>query len=251
VSCIDCPLCVVMLRYLVVAACVAVVTQASPAKKDANCTQDGLERCGADLIIFASGPKIPTTPAELKENCPKEQQSEKCARDYSNNCLPRLPKGMVTLFLDGVRTEVTGKCKEGSTKNKEYLKHAKCLNDQGEKLHGCMQQLVNVLDQTVSKAQGSSKDAQKKQLRESCCSFTAYRTCMGDAAKGPCGADSAKYVDNVINGYAGDLLDTVCAAYSSESDQCKAVAPIKPKAGAPKNLLSPLAKMVTSLQAQG
>jgi len=240
-----------MLRSIVIAACVAALAHGNPTKKDASCTQDGLEKCGADLIIFASGPKIATTAAELKASCPTEQKSEKCARDYSNKCLPRLPKGMVTLFLDGVRTEVTGKCKEGTAKNKEYLKHAKCLNDQGEKLHGCMQQLVNVLDQSVAKAATASKADQKKQLKESCCSFTAYRTCMTDAAKGPCGADGAKYVDNVINGYAGDLLDTVCAAYSSESDQCKAVALIKPKAGGPKNLLSPLAKMVTSLQAQG
>lgn len=226
---------------------------AGPAK-DPMCTQDGLEKCGAELIIFASGPKVATTQAELKEVCPKEQASEKCARDYSNRCLPRLPKGMVTLFLDGVKTEVNGKCKEGHTKNKEYLKHAKCMNDNGAQLHGCMSQLVVVLDQTVTKAaaqlSAGAKANQKKQLKESCCSFASMRSCMIDSVKTPCGADTAKFVDNLIQGYAGDLLDTVCAAFPT-SDCEKAAAPIKAGKNAPKNLLSPLARMVSSLQAQG
>lgn len=232
---------------VLVAVLLASAASAGPAK-DARCSQDGLEKCGADLIIFASGPKVATNAAQLKEICPKEQASEKCARDFSNRCLPRLPKGMVTLFLDGVKAEVNGKCKEGHAKNKEYLKHATCMNDQGAKLHGCMSQLVAVLDQTVSKGI-TGKDAQKKQLKDSCCSFGSMRTCMTDAVKTPCGADTAKYVDSLIQGYAGDLLDTVCSAFPMSD--CKSAAPIKIKAGAPKNLLSPLAHMVSSLQAQG
>jgi len=243
-----------MVRVLVLAAVVLVGAQAGPAaKKEAlkeGCSQDGLEKCGADLIVFASGPKVATTEAELKAGCPKEQESEKCARQYAEKCLPRLPKGMVTLFLDGVRNEVSGKCKEGTAKRKEYLKHAKCINEQGVKLHGCMSQLVAVLDQSVAQVTEGKPD-QKKKLKESCCSFAAYRSCMVDNVKGPCGADTAKYVDGLIQGYAGDLLDTVCSAFPTDGDNCKSVPTIKPKAGAPKNLLSPLAKMVAGLQAQG
>ncbi|OQR70948.1 hypothetical protein BIW11_11293 [Tropilaelaps mercedesae] len=242
-----------LLALVVVALTSASAVLAGPAK-DPICTQDGLEKCGAELIMFASGPKVATTAAELKEVCPREQASEKCARDYTNKCLPRLPKGMVTLFLDGVKTEVNGKCKEGHTKNKEFLKHAKCLNENGAKLHGCMSQLVAVLDHTVTKAaaQASSngKADQKKQLKESCCSFSSMRSCMIDSVKTPCGADTSKFVDNLINGYAGDLLDTVCAAFPA-TDCGKAAPVIKPGKDAPKNLLSPIARMVTSLQATG
>ncbi|XP_022670174.1 uncharacterized protein LOC111269714 [Varroa jacobsoni] len=221
---------------------------------DTKCTQDGLEKCGSELIIFASGPKIATTAAELKSACPKEQASEKCARDYTNRCLPRLPKGMVTLFLDGVKTEVSGKCKEGQSKHKEYLKHAKCLNENGVQLHGCMSSLVAVLDQTIAKAAAQTaaggKADQKKQLKESCCSFASMHACMIDSVKTPCGADTAKFVDNLIQGYSGDLLDTVCAAFPT-ANCTKTSPPIKPGKNAPKNLLSPLARMVSSLQAQG
>lgn len=167
---------------------------------------------------------------------------------------------MVTLFLDGVKAEVNGKCKEGHSKNKEFLKHAKCLNDNGAKLHGCMSQLVAVLDQTVEKVAaaqaassssgGKAKADQKKQLKESCCSFASMRTCMIDSVKSPCGGDTAKFVDTLINGYAGDLLDTVCSAFPS-SDCGKAGPALKIGKNAPKNLLSPLARMVSSLQAQG
>ncbi|XP_003745591.1 uncharacterized protein LOC100907754 [Galendromus occidentalis] len=235
-------------QLLIAAVALSAIAVSAGPTKDPQCTQDGLEKCGADLIIFASGPKVATNAAQLKEICPKEQASEKCARDYSNRCLPRLPKGMVTLFLDGVKAEVNGKCKEGHAKNKEYLKHATCMNSQGAKLHGCMSQLVAILDQTVSKGI-TGKDAQKKQLKDSCCSFGNMRSCMIESVKGPCGADTSKYVDSLIQGYAGDLLDTVCSAFPMSD--CKAAQHIKIKAGAPKNLLSPLAHMVSSLQAQG
>jgi len=113
---------------------------------------------------------------------------------------------------------------------------------------------VAVLDQTVTKAasqiSAGGKADQKKQLKESCCSFASMRSCMIDAVKTPCGADTSKFVDNLIQGYAGDLLDTVCTAFPT-NDCDKSGPPIKVGKNAPKNLLSPLARMVSSLQAQG
>ncbi|XP_077536612.1 uncharacterized protein LOC144148967 [Haemaphysalis longicornis] len=207
-----------------------------------GCSTESFEKCGTDLIIFAGGPVIPTNKDQLVTSCPKEKASEKCARSYSTKCLARFPRGMVMLLLDGIRNEVNVKCNTTSPGGKEYLKHAPCLNTNGGKLHQCMRDLTLVLDQSVDAPQ-------KSRLGLSCCSFNTYRTCMTDAVKGSCESSTSAYVDKLITGYAGDLLDTVCVNFKTGSDACKSLPslPKSTKTGRSTSLLSPLARIVTSL----
>ncbi|XP_065294448.1 uncharacterized protein [Dermacentor albipictus] len=211
-------------------------------KTPAGCTNESFEKCGTDLILFAGGPVIPTNKDQLVTSCPKEKASEKCARAYSTKCLARFPRGMVMLLLDGIRNEVNAKCNTTSPSGKEYLKHAACLNTNGARLHQCMRDLTLVLDQSVDAPQ-------KSRLALSCCSFNTYRTCMTESVKGVCESSTSAYVDKLITGYAGDLLDTVCANYKTGSDACKTLPslPKSTKTGRSSSLLSPLARIVTSL----
>lgn len=228
---------------IVIVSVACVQTFATPTTKP-GCTQASFESCGSDLIIFAGGSTVPTTKEELATSCPKEKESEKCARSYAEKCLPRFPRGMVMLLLDGIKGEVTTKCKVDSTKSKEYLKHAACMNEHGNKLHGCMNQLTGYLDHGVGVES-------KARLQLSCCSFAEYRTCMADSVRAPCGEPTAKYVNDLITGYAGDLLDTVCANFQPGSEACNNAPKVDvdlTREGRSKSLLSPLAKIVSSLQ---
>ncbi|KAH6925065.1 hypothetical protein HPB50_000225 [Hyalomma asiaticum] len=171
-------------------------------KQPPGCTNESFEKCGTDLILFAGGPVIPTNKEQLLTSCPKEKASEKCARSYSTKCLARFPRGMVMLLLDGIRNEVNAKCNTSSPSGQEYLKHATCLNTNGAKLHQCMRDLTLILDQSVDAPQ-------KSRLALSCCSFNTYRTCMTESVNGACDSSTKAYVDKLITGYAGDLLDTV------------------------------------------
>ncbi|KAL1428765.1 hypothetical protein MTO96_016897 [Rhipicephalus appendiculatus] len=211
-------------------------------KQPPGCTNESFEKCGTDLILFAGGPVIPTNKEQLLTSCPKEKASEKCARSYSTKCLARFPRGMVMLLLDGIRNEVNAKCNTSSPSGQEYLKHATCLNTNGARLHQCMRDLTLILDQSVDAPQ-------KSRLALSCCSFNTYRTCMTESVNGACDSSTKAYVDKLITGYAGDLLDTVCANYKTGSDACKTLPPLpkSTKTGRSASLLSPLARIVTSL----
>ncbi|XP_064485743.1 uncharacterized protein LOC135398250 [Ornithodoros turicata] len=222
---------------------VLVGVQAGPTSKPAGCGTESFEKCGTDLIIFAGGPVIAKSKEEVGTSCPKEKASEKCARTYAQKCLARFPRGMVMLLLDGIKTEVNGKCNVTSNAGKEYLKHATCMNNQGEKLHQCMRDLTHVLDYSVDAPS-------KSRLALSCCSFATYKACMTESVKKPCGGDTSSYVDKLINGYAGDLLDTVCANFKPGADSCKNLPEVpapQTKSGRSMSLLSPLARIVTSL----
>ncbi|KAM7288696.1 uncharacterized protein LOC121047798 [Ixodes scapularis] len=218
-------------------------TAAGPTTKTpAGCGTESFEKCGTDLIIFAGGPVIPVSKEELVTTCPKEKTSEKCARAYAQKCLARFPRGMVMLLLDGIRTEVNAKCNDSGAGHQEYLKHSGCMNSNGVKLHQCMRDLTQVLDQSVDAPT-------KSRLGLSCCSFNTYKTCMTEAVKSPCGTGTTAYVEKLITGYAGDLLDTVCINFKAGTDACKALPslPKSTKTGRSASLLSPLARIVTSL----
>ncbi|KAK8785702.1 uncharacterized protein LOC144135390 [Amblyomma americanum] len=232
----------IALRILLVVGLSCIAVAGPTTKPPPGCTTESFEKCGTDLIIFAGGPVIPTNKEQLLTSCPKEKASEKCARSYSTKCLARFPRGMVMLLLDGIRNEVNAKCNTSSPSGQEYLKHAPCLNTNGARLHQCMRNLTLVLDQSV-------EAPQKSRLALSCCSFNTYRTCMIDSVKGACGSSTTGYVDKLITGYAGDLLDTVCANYKTGSDACKTLPPLpkSTKTGRSTSLLSPLARIVTSL----
>ncbi|KAH9375288.1 hypothetical protein HPB48_020502 [Haemaphysalis longicornis] len=84
--------------------------QASGISLKLGCSVEVLDKCGADLVIFGTGNRVPNTTEGLLAQCEVEFSAGVCARQFANRCLPPLPRGMVVVILEGISQEVASKC---------------------------------------------------------------------------------------------------------------------------------------------
>lgn len=180
-----------------------------------DCDVKKLDACAADLFIFATSEKIPTTPADLEPYCSKQQKSEACARDYMKRCTDSVAQGIGNVFLDDIKSEIEGRCDDSSTYHHDYLQHAPCLNKAGAEFHKCFRGLTADLDV-------ASKLPNKQRIGGACCKYNVFEQCVRKAVEGQCDAEAIEFAEGIVEKYAGELLGTVCTAYRS-GNKCKSI----------------------------
>ncbi|CAN8031963.1 unnamed protein product [Ixodes persulcatus] len=121
-----------------------------------------------------------------------------------------------------------------------YMKHAECLNTAGDKIHRCMKRLTGILEASAEHHKREHK------IGLACCSFGGYRQCIVDAVKGSCDDSHVAYAHDLIQSYAGELLDTVCINYKPGEESCGGLPTLLPK-DTPKSL-SPIPPLTDVLQ---
>lgn len=193
--------------------CLLLAGLAGFASAGPDCDVKKLDACAADLFIFATSEKIPTTPRELEALCSKQQKSEACARDYLKRCTDSIAQGVGSIFLDDIKAEIEGRCDESTSYHQDYLMHAPCLNKVGSAFHKCFRGLTADLDL-------ASKLPNKQRIGGACCKFNVYEQCVQKAVQGQCGEEVIEFAKGIVDKYAGELLGTVCTAYRS-GDKCK------------------------------
>ncbi|XP_042144708.1 uncharacterized protein LOC121834873 [Ixodes scapularis] len=205
-----------------------------------GCERDLLDRCSVSLFFFTGSARIPGSAQELANTCEEEQKDRQCVTDYTQTCLEGIPRGMVQLVLDGSSTVGREKCTVGSPGHTRYMKHAECLNTAGDKIHRCMKRLTGILEASAEHHE------RKHKIGLACCSFGGYRQCIVDAVKGSCDDSHVAYAHELIETYAGVLLDTVCINYKAEDESCRGLPTLLPK-DAPRSL-SPIPPLTDVLQ---
>ncbi|KAK8769112.1 hypothetical protein V5799_014417 [Amblyomma americanum] len=210
------------------------------AAPNGDCDAKKLDACAAELFVFATSEKIPTTAAELKPFCAKQQKSLECSRDYLKRCTESVVQGIGSIFLDDISAEIEGRCDESSDYHKAYLKHSPCMNKAGASIHKCIRSVAADLDV-------ASRLPAKQRIGGACCKYNVLESCVKKAIEGKCDAEAHKFAEGLLEKYAGELLGTVCTAYRS-GDKCKSI----PFDSAPgdksiRSVLTPLIKIGSAL----
>ncbi|XP_064485751.1 uncharacterized protein LOC135398258 [Ornithodoros turicata] len=206
-----------------------------------GCDTETLDKCGADLVIFGTGPKVPTNKKELLAQCEVEYAAELCAREFATKCLPPLPRGMVVVILEGISQEVSSKCNATNPLHHDFLKHAACMNKVGDRLHKCMKKLTLTLDYSAS-------IEPHLRVGRSCCNFAEYLQCSGDAVKKDCGSEAEDYLKKLLTRSAGDFIEIACINHRTDFEACKATSEhlVDMSTTRVTSLLSPMAKLVSA-----
>ncbi|KAL1414401.1 hypothetical protein MTO96_007544 [Rhipicephalus appendiculatus] len=184
--------------------CLLLAGLAGLASAAPDCDAKKLDACAADLFIFGSSEKIPTTPRELEPYCSKQNKAEACARDYLKRCTDSVAQGIGSVFLDDIKSEIEARCDDSTTYHADYLKNAPCLNKAGAGFHKCLRGLVADLDL-------ASKLPNRQRIGGACWPF-----------QGQCDSDVIEFAQGIVDKYAGELLGTVCTAYRS-GQKCKSI----------------------------
>ncbi|KAM7288641.1 uncharacterized protein ISCGN_028841 [Ixodes scapularis] len=205
-----------------------------------GCNVELLDKCGADLVIFGTGPKVPENTKDLLAQCEVEFAAGVCARQFANRCLPPLPRGMVVVILEGISQEVSSKCNVTNPLHNEFLKYASCMNKVGDALHKCMKKLTLSLDYSAS-------IEPHLRVGRSCCNFAEYLTCSGDAMKKECGEEAEEYLKKLLTRSAGDFIEIACINHRTDFESCKSSANVVDMSTTRiTSLLSPMAKLVSA-----
>ncbi|XP_075740768.1 uncharacterized protein LOC142787030 isoform X1 [Rhipicephalus microplus] len=188
---------------------------ASLASAAPDCDAKKLDACAADLFIFGSSEKIPTTPEELESFCGTQNKAESCARDYIKHCTESVSQGIGDVFLDDIKSEIEDRCDESSVYREDYLRSAPCLNKVGAGFHKCLRGLVADLDL-------ASKLPNKQRIGGACCKYNVFEQCVSKVVQGQCDSDVIEFAQGLVDRYSGELLGTVCTAYRS-GQKCKSI----------------------------
>uniref|UniRef100_A0A023GDP2 Putative secreted protein n=1 Tax=Amblyomma triste TaxID=251400 RepID=A0A023GDP2_AMBTT len=206
-----------------------------------DCDIKKLDACAADIFVFATANKVPTTAAEHKPYCAKQLKSEACARDYVKRCTDSVVQGIASIFLDDVKAEIEERCSKGSTYQNDFFKHAPCLNKAGDSVHRCFQNVNTDMDV-------ASRLPTKQRIGGACCKFNVFEACVLRAVEEKCSNEAVEFTKGLLDRYAGELLGTVCTTYRS-GEKCKSI--VFDSQPGDKNIRAVLTPLITVAAALG
>ncbi|KAH7971926.1 hypothetical protein HPB52_003866 [Rhipicephalus sanguineus] len=213
-------------------------------KDDPSCSDDVIDACGTDFIVFAKGPEIPDTPEKLAESCKQELKSADCTKDYTTQCLLGFTRGAALVAVNAAVEELEGKCDTTHAAHKRYFKHVKCMNRAGEKIHGCVKRFQEDL---YGAAHGAPP---KLKIPYACCQYHDFYKCCEEALAEHCrDPDAIELMHETTDNVFGNMLSIICGPYQKDSTQCLSLdaLPRYSNFTAAKNFISPLKAIVKSL----
>ncbi|KAK8769116.1 hypothetical protein V5799_014421 [Amblyomma americanum] len=214
-------------------------------KDDPSCSDDVIDACGTDFVVFSKGPEIPDTPEKLAESCKQELKSAACAKDYATRCLLGFTRGAALVAVNAVVEELEGKCDTSHAAHKRYFQHVKCMNQAGERLHGCVKRYQQDLYVAARKA------SRKLKIPYACCQYYEFYSCCEEALTEFCSdPDAAQLMRDTAENVFGNVLSVICGPFQKDSTHCLSLEAL-PQAGpndtVPKNFISPLKSIVLSV----
>ncbi|XP_065301218.2 uncharacterized protein [Dermacentor albipictus] len=212
-------------------------------KDDPGCSDDVLDACGTDFVVFAKGPEIPDTPEKLAQSCKQELKGATCAKDYTTQCLLGFTRGAALVAVNAVLEELEGKCDVTHPAHKRYFRHVKCMNQAGEKIHGCVAKYQEDLYVTAHSV------PRKLKIPYGCCQYHEFYDCCEEALAEHCqDPDAIELMHETTDNVFGNILSVICGTYQKDSAPCRSLDVLPRYNGTvPRNFISPLKAIVRSL----
>lgn len=182
-----------------------------------GCTQTEVEKCGFDFLPFFAAPRLAETAEELQDHCKLSKGQMQCVEGFASKCLQGLPKGVVTLMIEGAVDEYDGLCNTTTTKHKEYLDSVKCINNAGPEVQTCMQDFFVALHRAATAPVN-------QQVGYICCYYADFVECGGKGLTSKCDLPAAmKFFNNIMDKVIGEGISLACTKYKKGSGACEAL----------------------------
>ncbi|KAH6925825.1 hypothetical protein HPB50_010637 [Hyalomma asiaticum] len=219
----------------------ALVAQCTAAPTEDECDIHALDKCAADLFVFATRNTVPETEADLQSFCKSQLDAEVCSRNYIKKCTSSVAQGVGNIFLDDVKLEIQDRCDTSTEYHKEYLKHAPCLNKVGAKFNTCIKNTIADLDV-------ASRLEPRHRIAGACCQYNKLDDCVSKAVGSTCPPEALEFSKNVLKRYAGELLGTVCVGFRTKA-KCEGIKyDDKPADASLRSVIAPLIRVGAALQ---
>ncbi|XP_077536412.1 uncharacterized protein LOC144148774 [Haemaphysalis longicornis] len=182
-----------------------------------GCTQTEVEKCGLDFLPFYGAPRLAETAEDLQDHCKLFKGQMQCIENFANKCLNGLPKGIITLMIEGAADEYKGLCNTTTAVHKEYLDSVKCINNAGPEVQTCMQDFFVALHRAATAPVN-------QQIGYICCYHADFMECGEKALTSKCNLPAAmKFFNAIMDKVIGEGLSLACTKYKKGSGACEAL----------------------------
>lgn len=182
-----------------------------------------LDLCAASLLILTQSPSgLATSDSEINKQCVQLNEANNCMKNYTRRCMTPIQRELIAFGSNSTLQMMQEYCTKGSSLRRDYLRHAKCLNDlqksQAKEHKVCVRDLQNSLELL------SSSNMNKK-LQLACCTYKKFETCLSSQLEKKCGKEALQLLDNVLLRITSRLPQTMCRNYKPEQQECKLLLP--------------------------
>ncbi|CAG2115935.1 unnamed protein product [Medioppia subpectinata] len=172
-------------------------------------------------LFFLNDPlrNIPETETERSQFCLEKNQKEHYVKQYAKRCLKAFPYQVTTLLMYGVIRKNKYYCNFNRGK-KDIVSMAKCLNAIKPQATQCMNKLIDEAMVTVNAPT-------KLKIGLICCNYYKFEECVSheasESTSPDCRENSVVLIDELLEGYTGQMIGHICTQYRRDTDQCQKI----------------------------
>nr|XP_046915904.1 uncharacterized protein LOC124496429 [Dermatophagoides farinae] len=168
------------------------------------------------LYFFDDPDRIaPDNAKSFEQFCNQTNQKELYVKEYARRCLAKFPRQVTSLLMFGIIRKNRQFCSKTKLR-KEMIHAAHCLNTIKRKGSKCFSRAIQ--DFLIIKHMAISG-----RVGKTCCVYYALEECLvQQATETPqsCSSEDAQMIENLIEGYTGQVVSSICQNYPKSHDSC-------------------------------
>ncbi|KAH9414318.1 hypothetical protein DERP_008517 [Dermatophagoides pteronyssinus] len=168
------------------------------------------------LYFFDDPDRIAPDNADAFEQfCNQTNQKELYVKEYARRCLAKFPRQVTSLLMFGIIRKNRQFCSKTRLR-KEMIHAAHCLNTIKRKGSKCFSRSIQ--DFLIIKHMPISG-----RVGKTCCVYYQLEECLvQQAIETPqsCSSEDAQMIENLIEGYTGQVVSSICQNYPKSHDSC-------------------------------
>jgi hypothetical protein len=177
-----------------------------------------VDLCFASLVSFIRPSGIARTEADIDHQCNFLLESQECAEDYVDDCIPELMQELVNPMLEkfsSLRFDLCNGTNGTSDLRSKFLKHSECLATMLTEGKPCTNDLTVAFEMVTSNI-----TAGNDRLPLMCCSTGRFKTCLKDIVLEKCGEETWDFVMELKSRFSNRIMDNICEEYTEEHEIC-------------------------------
>ncbi|KAH9420665.1 hypothetical protein DERP_001096 [Dermatophagoides pteronyssinus] len=209
------------------------------------CDHKAMESCSKKLTMIGDEKFIfPTNIKQMEKRCRDIKPLQRCVKNNAQNCYDPDTNRYILILLYSITKTNRAYCRN-SKKRQSFLNFGKCANKNIKHLNKYMAQL----NRDFHSIRHLNKE-QKLAIPLLCCNYHKFKTDIENMFENDC-PENLPEVENILNGYVGDLLNAGCGDYGDDNDRCDSVIEKTPNWTKPlehKDFIIPLVQIIDQLQ---
>ncbi|KAI2810967.1 hypothetical protein BLOT_002137 [Blomia tropicalis] len=173
-----------------------------------------IDYCAATILIFTQNPSgIATTESQLNKQCGFLHEAEQCFTNFTKKCTTPLQRELISFLTEGSHRLLSEYCTARSQLQRNYLKHAPCLNQVTRSPKACVRSLKMALE-IVPRLEWD------KRIPAGCCAYRQFLHCTEKLIEQKCGKEAIEFFSSLLRMALSRLPDIVCTGYGVDRPEC-------------------------------